>query len=199
MKNVNPFLLLGGGTAAIFVAALVGVMIWVAADKPRSTPFHASFSLVDDGGNLVDQSLFTGKPSLVYFGYTHCPEVCPTTLFEVADWLNALGPDGQKVKAYFFTVDPARDTRQVMHSYVSAITDRITGVTGSEAEMQKVIKGWRIFAEKLPSSDGDYHMSHTTSLLMIGADGRLKGLIPYGSDREEALAKIRAVLLTKSS
>lgn len=198
-KRISPFMLLGGGVAAIFVAALIGVMTWVAHDKPRSSPFNAKFSLVDDRGNPVDQSIFKGAPSIVYFGYTHCPEVCPTTLFEVADWLKELGPDGQPLKAYFFTIDPARDTPDVMHSYVTAFTNRITGITGSQDEMQKVIDGWMIHAAKLPSSDGDYHMSHTTSLLLIGPDGRLKGMMPYGVEEDEALRKIRTSLLRQNS
>lgn len=198
-KSLSPFALLGGGAAAVFVATLIGVMAWVAQDKPRAAPFDSKFSLVDDRGNPVDQTIFKGSPSLVYFGYTHCPEVCPTTLFEVAGWLKALGPEGEKLKAYFFTVDPERDTPQVMRSYVTAFTDRITGITGSNQEMQKVIDGWMVFAAKLPSSDGDYHMSHTTSLLLIGADGRLKGMVPYGLPEDEALSKIRASLLHRNS
>ncbi len=86
-----------------------------------------------------------------------------------------------------------------MRSYVTAFTDRITGITGTEAEMKKVIDGWMIHASKLPSSDGDYHMSHTTSLLLIGADGRLKGMMPYGINEDEALKKIRASLLRQNS
>lgn len=194
-RQRNPFALAGGITATLFVAILVGVMVWVAMDTPRSGPFDAKFSLVDDRGKPVDQSLFKGSPALVYFGYTHCPEVCPTTLYEVAGYLKELGPQGAPLKAYFFSIDPERDTPEVMHGYVTAFTDRITGITGRPEEMQKVIDGWKVHAARLPSEDGDYHMSHTTSLFLIGADGRLKGLLPYGADLEQALAKIRNTLL----
>lgn len=199
--NRNPLTLLAMGCAGVFFAALVGVMFWVSADsaRARNGPFQASFSLVDDRGAPVDEGLFKGAPSIVYFGYTHCPEVCPTTLFEVTDWLNRLGPDGEKLKAYFFSIDPQRDTPQVMHAYVTAITDRITGVTGDPGEMKKVTDGWMIHASRSFGDDSDYHMSHTTSLLLIGADGRLKGMIPYGSDGDQALQKIRATLLTHAS
>ncbi len=154
-----------------------------------------SIALVDDNGEQVDQSLFKGSPALVYFGYTHCPKVCPTTLFEVAGYLKDLGPEGSGLKTYFFSVDPERDTPEVMHGYVTAFTDRIRGITGRPDEMQKVIEGWMIHAAKLPSEDGDYHMSHTMSLLLIGADGRLKGLLPYGAERDRALEQIRKTLL----
>jgi protein SCO1/2 len=127
MTERNPFVLAGGIVATLFVTILVGVIVWVAVDTPRPGPFNARFSLVDDRGNPVDQSLFKGSPSLVYFGYTHCPEVCPTTLYEVAGYLKALGPEGEGVKAYFFSIDPERDTPEVMHGYVTAFSDRITG------------------------------------------------------------------------
>lgn len=198
-RRINPFILLGGGAASILLASLIGIMIWVAIDTPRSAPFDAKFTLVDDRGNTVDQDIFKGSPSLVYFGYTHCPEVCPTTLLDVAGWLKELGPEGAGLKAYFFSIDPERDTPEVMHSYVTAITDRITGITGREEEMQKVTRGWMIHATKLPGNDADYHMSHTTSLMLIGADGRLKGMLPYGASTHEALQKIRVSLLRKES
>jgi protein SCO1/2 len=195
MTGRNPTLLLVGGLTSILIAVLVGVMVWIAMDTPSSGRFNTKFSLLDDRGYPVDQSLFKGSPSLVYFGYTHCPEVCPTTLFEVADYLKTLGPEGQSLKTYFFSVDPERDTPEVMHGYVNAFTDRITGITGKPEEMRKVIDGWKVFAAKIPSEDGDYHMSHTMSLLLIGADGRLKGLLPYGGDKEQALKTIRRTLL----
>lgn len=195
MTARNPFILAGAGLTTIFMALLIGVMIWVHAADARPGPFQVTFSLVNDKGGPVDQTLFKGSPSLVYFGYTHCPEVCPTTLYEVAGYLNALGPEGKPLKAFFFSIDPERDTPDVMHGYVTAFTDRITGITGKPDEMQKVIDGWIIHAAKLPSEDGDYHMSHTTSLLLVGADGRLKGLLPYGADQADALQKIRDLLL----
>lgn len=185
-------------SATLFVAALLALTFSIYAETRRAVPFDASFSLIDDQGHPVDQSIFKGHPALVYFGYTHCPEACPTTLFEVADWMNALGDQGRALRAYFFSIDPERDTREVMHEYVNAFSSRITGITGKPEEMKKVSDGWIIHAEKLPSVDGNYHMDHTVSLLLIGPDGRLKGLIPYGIDRAQALAKIRDVLLKPS-
>ncbi|MBB2866715.1 UNVERIFIED_ORG: protein SCO1/2 [Rhizobium esperanzae] len=188
----------GVSLSAAFVASLVALMWSLYLAEPRARPFEASFALIDDEGRAVDQSIFKGHPALVYFGYTHCPEVCPTTLYEVADWINALGGQAQNLKAYFFSVDPERESQEVMHDYVNAFSSRITGITGDPQEMKKVVDGWLVHVAKLPSENGDYHMSHTVSLLLIGADGRLKGLIPYGTDREVALAKIRDVLLKQS-
>jgi protein SCO1/2 len=185
-------------TSAVFVALLIALMVSVYADEPRTGPFDVSFSLTDDRGRHVDQSIFRGQPSLVYFGYTHCPEACPTTLYEMTDWMNTLGDQGKALTGYFFSIDPERDTQSVMHDYVTAFGSRIRGITGDPDEMKKVSDGWFIHASKIPSEDGDYHMSHTVSLLLIGADGRLKGLIPYGMDRDEALLKIRDLLLSNT-
>ena len=191
----KPILVVTSAIGLAFLTVLSGLMTWLYANEVQSGPFHTDFSLVDDRGEPIDETVFHGHPALVYFGYTHCPEVCPTTLYEVADWLKRLGPQGQPLKAYFFTVDPERDTRAVMHNYVHAFSDRITGITGQPAEMAKVVDGWMIHAAKLPGGGSNYHMRHTASLLMVGADGRLKGLLPYGIDRDEALAKIQSALL----
>lgn len=88
-------------------------------------------------GRTVTEHVFEARPSLVYFGYANCPEVCPTTLIKMADWLNELGPEGRELQALFFTIDPERDTPDVLGPYVASISDRIVGVTGSKAEMHK--------------------------------------------------------------
>lgn len=191
----HPAIIAALGFAAVLVTVLVGVMAWVAADSRRPGPFKAEFSLVNDRGNPVGPSIFHGSPALVYFGYTHCPEVCPTTLYEMADWLQTLGPEGRSLKAYFFSIDPERDTPEVMRSYVTAFTDRIAGITGDPQEMKKVVDGWMVHSSKLPSTDGDYHMSHTVSVLLVGADGRLKSTIDYGVEKEQAISQIRTFLL----
>jgi protein SCO1/2 len=191
----NPFMLVATTVSAILITVLVGILFFTFKDEPRNTTFNTAFSLVNDRGEAVDQSIFKGNPSLVYFGYTHCPEVCPTTLYEVAAYLKELGEDGLPIKSYLFTVDPERDTPEIMNGYVTAFSDRITGVTGTPEEIRRVVAGWRAFAEKKPNKSGGYSMSHTMDLFLIGADGRLKGLIPYGADHDAAVSKIRSALL----
>lgn len=112
----------------------------------------------------------------------------------MAGWIKTLGPSAEELKAYFFTVDPERDTVKVMHGYASNFTDRITGVTGNPVEMQKVIEGWQIFVRNVPTSDGDYIVDHTASVFMIDSKGALKGTIAYGEDTNSALTKIRTLL-----
>jgi protein SCO1/2 len=195
MTMKNPFMLIATTICAAFFCVLVGILFFTFKDEPRNSKFGTAFSLVNDKGETVDQSIFKGNPSLVYFGYTHCPEVCPTTLFEVAGYLNQLGEEGAPIKSYLFTVDPERDTPEIMNGSVTAFSDRITGVTGTPEEMKRVIAGWKAFAEKVPNKSGGYSMSHTMDLFLIGADGRLKGLIPYGADSDDAVEKIRSRLL----
>lgn len=167
---------------------------WTMLAKADEARYGVPFELTDDLGAPITDDALRGHPSLVYFGYTHCPEVCPTTLYEMAGWLKSLGPTADGLKAYFFTVDPERDTVEIMHGYASNFTDRITGITGDPKEMQKVIKGWQIFAKKVPSPDGDYTMDHTASVFMIDSQGKLQGTIAYREDTSTALTKIRALL-----
>lgn len=181
--------------SAAFFCILIGILVWTFKDEPKNKTFDTAFSLVDHRGEKVDQSIFQGQPSLVYFGYTHCPEVCPTTLFEVAGYLAALGEEGAAIRSFLVTVDPERDTPEIMKGYVTAFSDRITGITGKQEEIMRVVTGWRAFATKVPSRSGGYSMSHTMDLFLIGADGRLKGLIPYGENPEQAIEKIRSRLL----
>ncbi|TKT45986.1 SCO family protein [Rhizobium sp. LC145] len=181
--------------AATVVFALSALMMWIYASEPRTGSFSAKFHLTDHLGRPADQGLFKGQPSLVYFGYTHCPVACPTTLYEMAGFFEKLGDEGKNLKGYFFTIDPERDSQEVVNGYVTAFTDRITGFTGEPEEMRKVVDGWRVHAEKVPDGSGGYSMDHTLTLFLVGADGRLKGVLPYGTDQDGALDKIRTTLL----
>ncbi len=156
-----------------------------------------SYSLVDQTGAPLDQSMLKGHPSLLFFGYTHCPDVCPTTMAEMQVWFRDLGDDAKNLKGYFVSVDPERDTPDVMHGYVSWVSDRMVGVTGSRAEIDKIIKAWHIYAEKVPTSDGDYTMNHTATVFLVGDNGEFEGTIDYGEDKKSAEHKIRN-LITKS-
>jgi protein SCO1/2 len=157
MNTKNPFMLVATVISAMFVSVLIGILAYTFKDEPRRTAFNKTFSLVDDRGERVDQSLLKGSPSLIYFGYTHCPEVCPTTLYEVAGYLAALGDEGSALKTYFFTVDPERDTPEIMKGYVTAFSDRIVGVTGAPDEMKKVIEGWGSIRTQTPQQQRLLH------------------------------------------
>ncbi|MBN8953468.1 MAG: SCO family protein [Rhizobium tropici] len=181
---------------AVIAAGAIGYATFLMMPRAQAAgSIGTAFTLTDDRGQQITEKALAGHPSLVYFGYTHCPDVCPTTLYDMSGWFKTLGPQADGLKAYFFSVDPERDTPEVMHSYTGNFTDRITGITGNLDEMQKVIKGWRIYAKKVPSPDGGYTMDHTASVLLVDAGGNLRGTIAYQENNDVALQKIRNLLL----
>jgi protein SCO1/2 len=152
-----------------------------------------TYSLVDGSGATVDQTMFTGQPSLLFFGYTHCPDVCPTTLAEMATWFEALGPSANAVKAYFVTVDPERDTPEVVGDYVGWMDGKVTAVTGSRAEIEKIMSAWKVLGEKVGEGD-DYTVNHTASVFLVNAQGGFEGTIAYGENADVAVQKIRKLI-----
>jgi protein SCO1/2 len=158
------------------------------------TPFGGPFELVDQSGAPVTEAIFRGKPAAVLFGYTHCPDVCPTTLMQMAEWRKALGSDAEKMHFVFVTVDPERDTVPVMRDYVGAFSDKITGVTGEPDKVAAMTKAFKIYSRKVPLEGGDYSMDHTASVLLLGADGDLAGTIARDEDRETAMAKLKRLV-----
>lgn len=149
------------------------------------------FNLIDHNSNKITEAALTGKPSAVFFGFTHCPEVCPTTLYELSGWLEELGEEGQNINAFFFSVDPERDRPEVMKSYVENFTDRIVGVTGDPSEMAKLAKAWHVYWSKVPLDDSDYTMDHTASIFLVDAEGNFKGTIAFRENSETAVQKLR--------
>ncbi len=115
-----------------------------AADEP----FGGSFNLVAMDGQPFTEKDLRATPSLVFFGFTHCPDVCPTTLYELDGYLKQLGPEAADIKAYFISVDPERDTQEIMKTYVSNVSDRIIGVTGTPANVAEVVKSYHIYAKR---------------------------------------------------
>jgi protein SCO1/2 len=154
-------------------------------------PYGAPFALVNQTGAPITEAAFRGQPSAVFFGFTHCPEVCPTTLFELDGWLKKLGDDGKNLRAYFVTVDPERDTAEIMDTYVGNVSDRITGITGEPDKVHAMIKAFGIFARKVELEGGDYTMDHTASVILLDSDGSFAGTIAYEENPDTALAKLK--------
>lgn len=180
------------GIAALIVAVVAFVTWdWYFNRSGDIGPYGVPFSLMAANGQPVTEQSFRGKPSAVFFGFTHCPEVCPTTLYELDGWLQDLGDDGKDIQAWFVTVDPQRDTPEVIGEYVGAVSDRITGVTGDPGDIAAMLKGFAIYSRKVDQDDGGYTMDHTASILLLDAEGRLFGTIAYGSAAETAREKLR--------
>jgi protein SCO1 len=148
------------------------------------------FALVDQDNAPITEAAFAGKPFALFFGFTHCPEVCPTTLYELTDYFDTLGDDGKNVNAFFVSIDPERDTPQVLKEYIASFP-RITGITGNAAEVEKLKNAWKVYAKKVPLEGGGYTMDHTASVFLVKADGSLMGTIAYGEKAETAVAKLK--------
>lgn len=152
------------------------------------------FEAVRTDGTPITQADMKGKPHMVFFGFTHCPDVCPTTLYETSQWLSTLGEDGDRVSAYFVTVDPQRDTAETLGEYLTAFDPRITGITGSNEQIAKLIGEWRVFARKGPVEDGEYNVDHTATTYLMNADGSFFGTIAYGENSETAVRKLKRLM-----
>jgi protein SCO1/2 len=154
-------------------------------------PYGESFTLTDQNGAEITEAAFRGHPSAVFFGFTHCPEICPTTLFEMDGWLKQIGDEGKDIRAYFVTVDPERDTADIMKNYVSNVSQRILGITGEPAKVHDMAKAYNIYFRKVETEGGDYTMDHTASVLLLNARGEFAGTIAYGESPQAAVAKLK--------
>lgn len=152
-----------------------------------------AFTAVRSDGKPITQQDLIGRPHVLFFGFTHCPDVCPTTLYEGSQWLQALGSDGDKIDIYFVTVDPQRDTVEVLSEYLSAFDERIKGITGTPQQIEKLVKNWRVYAEKVPTED-DYTMNHTATTFLMNAKGEFVRTIAYGEDNQVAIEKLRKLI-----
>jgi protein SCO1/2 len=154
------------------------------------------FKLVDQNSKPITDQDLKGRPFLVFFGFTHCPDVCPTTLFEVSEIFRALGPDAgaKDIRALFVTVDPERDTPAVLKDYLSSFDPRVIGVTGAAAAIAAVEKAYRVYAKKVPLDGGGYTMDHTALVYLMDKDGRF--VAPFNIKRrpEEAAADLKRYL-----
>jgi protein SCO1/2 len=187
---------------AAFVAGLASVfavVLLVAGREPGAiaTPAAAvggPFRLVDQSGRTVTQDDFKGRPFLVFFGYTHCPDACPSTLFDMSELLGKLGADAERVGALFITVDPERDTPDQLKDYLSNFNPQLTGLTGDAAAVAAVTREYRVYARKVPTEKGDYVMDHTALVYLMGKDGRFVAPFDLRRTPEDAAADLRRYL-----
>ncbi|WP_455465595.1 SCO family protein [Bartonella sp. B39] len=169
MKNVIRIL----GLTVIFLA---GVFIY---DALKNKPLGDNFTLTDSNGETITEADIRSKPSIIFFGFTMCPESCPTTLINLDRWLTALGPNADKLGIWFVTVDPERDTPEILHEYLSNFNNRIIGISGDPDKVHKMVDSFNIVAEKVPGTDGNYTYNHTAAIFLLKKGGKLAGVIPY--------------------
>ena len=193
-------MILGIGGVAGALAFTLGLGWWKTRSRAQSgagllpLPIaDMSFTLTDHRGNTVRPADWIGRPTMVFFGFTWCPDVCPTTLSDISGWLDELGPDADRLNTVLISVDPARDTPEALAEYLANFDLRIVGMTGPLAEIERAAAGFRAKFEKVPQGN-DYTMDHTAGVFLFRADGRFGGIIDYHEDRRFSLPKIRRVL-----
>ena len=152
------------------------------------------FQLIDQDGQPITDQDMKGRPFLVFFGYTHCPDICPTTLFDVSELMRALGNDADRTAALFVTVDPERDTPAAMKDYLSSFDPHLRGATGDRKAIEAAEKTYRVYAKKVPTDNGDYSVDHTALVYLMDKQGRF--VAPFSLKRrpEEAAADLRRYL-----
>ncbi|MVT00845.1 SCO family protein [Devosia marina] len=181
----------------VAVAALgaTGLYVYTTMTRPAQAVAlgQGDYELVTATGEAFNRDSLKGSPSMLFFGFTHCPDVCPTSLAEMTVWYEALGDKADDLNAFFVSVDPERDTAEIIGDYVSW-TGHVTGVTGSPDEIAKAAKSWGVYYAKVPLEGGDYTMDHTASVFLVNAEGEFEGTIAYRENSDTALAKLRRLL-----
>lgn len=166
----------------LLVAALVGGLLWHESETvpglgrtvtTGQVAVGGPFRLTDQTGKPVSDQDFRGRFMLIYFGYSFCPDVCPTTLQVMSDAIGKLGDKARRITPVFITIDPERDTPRVLKDYMNAFGPNFVGLTGSAAAIKDVEKKYRVYAEKKPLKGGSYGMDHSSVLYLMGPDGRL--------------------------
>lgn len=198
--------------AGLVAIGLAGVFLSSAAPKiaAKSDTLSATaklpggpFILVNHHGTQVTDQTYRGQYMLIFFGYTHCPDVCPTTLNDVADVLKLLGDEANKIAPLFITVDPARDTPQILATYVSYFDPRIVGLTGTLAQIKSVATAYKTFFAKAPnenqssnqnSANAEYSVDHSAFTYFMGPDGQFVDVFGYNTGPELIAKKLRRLL-----
>jgi protein SCO1 len=181
------------GAAALTAMAIV---LWPRGGQVAVTPSAVGgpFSLTDQNGRTVTDADLKGKPFLVFFGFTNCPDICPTALFDMSEVLRRLGPDAEKVNAIFISVDPARDTPEKMKDYLQSFHERISALTGTQADIDAVTKAYKAYAKRVPLDGGDYTMDHSAIVYLMDKNGRFVAPFNLKRPADEAAADLRRYL-----
>jgi protein SCO1/2 len=181
----------------LFLAAFVAAgALWnLTSGAQWTTSVLASvggpFSLTDQNGQTKTDADFHGRYVLLYFGYTNCPDVCPTTLAVIADTIKQMGAKASDLTPVFITIDPARDTPKILKSYLGSFGPQFVGLTGSAGEIKKVAGDYRVYYAKHPLKGGGYGMDHSSELYLVGPDGKLRMFYDAGIDAKSLAADLQ--------
>ncbi len=201
MRKLNLFRAALWTAVALFGGAVVALTVMRGGDattaQTQTEAFGVPFRLTDKNGAPITEAVFQGKPSAVFFGFTHCPEVCPTTLSELGAHREALRKDSKDFQIVFVSIDPQRDTPDMLKTYVGGIAPDVVAITGDPAGIDAMAKGWGVFKEKVGEGD-DYNMNHTATTFLLDAKGQFVGTIAYGEASNTAKAKLERLATATS-
>src|SRR5689334_7464134 len=185
-RHVRLLLMLGAFVSGLVLcgAILLLAMGPFSSSGPQVAAIGGPFRLINQDGKTVTDQDFRGRPFLAFFGFTHCPDVCPTTLFEVSEMFRYLGPDADRVRAIFFTVDPERDTPEAIKEYLSSLT-------GTLEDIAAVAKSYRAIYRKVPLEQGGYTMDHTAIVYLMDKQGRFVAPFSLKRTTEASTAELR--------
>jgi protein SCO1 len=190
MKSERLLLIAG---AVVAVAAIVAAIVLTLSGG--AAPFVGGpFRLKSQTGEIVDSAHLKGRPYAIFFGFTHCPEVCPTTMLDMQRLLDRLGPEAKDFKVYFVSVDPERDTPEVLRSYLAAFEPHMVGLTGTPDQIAKIARDFRVYYKKIPTRDGDYTIDHTAVVYLMDRNGGFADALAYQEPEDRAFSKVKALL-----
>ena len=196
-QNKRSILLWGLGLV-LLLSLVFSVSEYLARQwMPRAhTGFEigAPFQLVDHTGQTVTEEIFTGQASAVFFGFTHCPEICPTTLNDLANAGQALAEGREKLQIVFITLDPKRDTTDVLKDYIPYFGEQVTGITGKPENVLQLARDWGIFWERIQTSGGGYTLDHTATVFLLNEQGRMTGTIDIAEPPDVVEAKLKKLV-----
>ena len=196
-RVIRMLLILGAGVAGLVFSFVVVLLINGPTTSPavqQTANIGGPFRLTDQNGKTFTDQDLKGRPFLVFFGFTHCPEVCPTTLFEVSEILRKLGPDADRVGALFVTIDPERDTAPVLKDYLSSFDPHLAALTGELADITAVAKAYRAYFKKVPLEGSDYTMDHTAIVYLMDKQGRFVSPFSIKRAADVSVADLRKQL-----
>ncbi|MFN0194396.1 MAG: SCO family protein [Aestuariivirga sp.] len=189
--------------AAVAAAVAIAAAIWFGSsplgdrDSKPLLPvpgIGGPFAMTDHTGKTFTEANLGGRPTLMFFGFTSCPDICPTTLTNISGWLKEFGDDANKINPIFVTVDPERDTPGVLKDYLTSFDDRIVGLTGTPEQLAAMAKAYRFLYAKVDGKDGDYTMDHTATVYLLDGQARFVMTIDYHEVPSNAAAKLRRLL-----
>jgi protein SCO1 len=195
------FLLIVAVLAGLVILGTGAFLALAFRDAPRgvagaalASAIGGPFQLVDQNGNMVTDADLKGKWSLIYFGYTHCPDACPTALNDISIALSELGPKRDAVRPVFITVDPERDTPETLKAYVTSFDAPILALTGTAEQVAKAARGYRVYYAKHPEAGGDYSMDHSSVIYVMDPEGRFTASFTHESAPEQIAERLKKLI-----